>query len=201
MGNLVLIRGRLREIYMFLVGECKRVLRPFFVEFLSPLTVINYVDGPGQWGQCITVHQRTVRYPLVRYSALFLYTFSVSHCGNLHFFKKHFFHVAFFSFCLFFRVILFSCCTFFILQSCHVPFFSCCIISMFHFFVYQSFHVALLMLHSFHICTNSYCTFTRCNVFFLLSSPVADVAVCSCCTLFMLHCFNFRGVVMTTTNI
>ena len=136
MGNLVLIRGRLREIYMFLVGECRRVLRPFFVEFLSPLTVINYVDGPGQWGQCITVHQRTVRYPLVRYSALFLYTFSVSHCGNLHFFKKHFFHVAFFSFCLFFRVILFSCCTFFILQSCHVPFFSCCIISMFHFFVY-----------------------------------------------------------------
>ena len=182
MGNLVLIRGRLREIYMFLVGECKRVLRPFFVEFLSPLTVINYVDGPGQWGQCITVHQRTVRYPLVRYSALFLYTFSVSHCGNLHFFMLHSFHFA----CSFvlnsFHVALFSFCNLVMFHFFHAASFQCfiflCInLFMLHFsccihFIFALIHIALL-----HAATSSFC-------FLLLLQMLQSVpaALCSCCT-------------------
>ena len=137
MENFVLIRGRLREIYMFLVGECKRVLRPFFVRVLSPLTVINYVDGPGQWGQCITVRQRTVRYLLERYSALFLHTFSVFHCGNLHFSRSTFLC------CILFILLVFSCCTLFMLYFFHFAIFSCSIFFMLHHFSVSFFCVLI----------------------------------------------------------
>ena len=92
--------------------------------------------------QCITVPQQTTRYPFVYYSALFLCTFSVFHCGNSYFFMLHYFHVA--PFCL----VIFSCC---------IPFM---------------------------LCTISCCTFTRCNVLVLYSSPVALFA---CCNFFLLH--------------
>ena len=93
--------------------------------------------------QCITVRQRTARYPFVLQSALFLCTFSIIHCGNLYFFKLHVFHVA-----------LFSCYTFFILHHFHaalfcIVMFSCC----------TFFRVALfLRIALFHVALFSSCT-------------------------------------------
>ena len=117
--------------------------------------------------QCITVRQRTARYPFVLQSGLFLCTFSIIHCGNLYFFKLHVFHVA--PFMLpFFHTAPFPCCTFLCSNVFMLHFFSCCTL--------------------FKNCPVSYCTFTRYNVFILHSSPVALFA---CCTFFQLHFVHF----------
>ena len=92
------------------------------------------------YDQCITVHQRTARYPFVHYST-FLCTFSVFHCGNLYFFMLHFLHTAPFlccSFlcsnlcCTFFRVALFLCIEVFHVALLHVAIFSSCILLLLH---------------------------------------------------------------------
>ena len=114
--------------------------------------------------QCITVRQRTTRYPIGLYSAIFLCTFSVLHCGNLYFLMLHVFHVA-----------IFSCCTFFIRHHFHVaPFcvvmFPCCtFFCVPRFLLIALFHVALL-----HVVMCSFC------ILLLLHS--SDVAIFSCCT-------------------
>ena len=122
--------------------------------------------------QCISVRQRTARYPFVLQSALFLCTFSIIHCGNLYFFKLHVFHVA-----------LFSCYTLFILHHFHaalfcIVMFSCCTFFRVALFLRIAlFHVALL-----HVTMFSFC------ILLLLHS--SHVALLSSCTLFILQYFQ-----------
>ena len=91
----------------------------------------------------------------------------------------HVFRISLWQF-IFFHVALFSCCTLFMLHFFHFAPFSCC----------TFFRAALLF------CTISSCTFTRCDVFVLHSSPVALflVVLCSCCTI-------SRGVARGPINI
>ena len=117
--------------------------------------------------QCITGGQRMVRYPFVHYSALFLCTFSVFHCGNLYFFMLHFS----------------------VLRSFHVGLFSYGTICMLH-CLYSN----IFMLHFFSCWTlfmycTIRCTFTRCNDFVFHYFLVAVCACCSfsCCCLFIFH--------------
>ena len=120
--------------------------------------------------QCIAVRQRTADYPFVHYSSLFLCTFSVFYCGNLYFSMSHFF----------------------MLHFLHVLLFSYCAISMFHFFLQESFEVALfLCIAIFHVGILHVSIFPFCILFLLHSS---HVAFCSCCTI-------SRGLVRTPTNI
>ena len=72
---------------------------------------------------CVSVGQRTARYLFVLYSALFLCTFSVFHCGNLCFSMLYFFHIA-----------LFLCCTFSILHHFYDALF-CVVIFFMSFYV------------------------------------------------------------------
>ena len=98
------------------------------------------------------------------YNAPFLCTFSVFHCGNLYFFKLHFFHVP-----------LVLCCTFFILQRFHVALFcvvifSCCTFFRVALFLCIAlFHVAFLLVAMFSFCI-------------LLLLQFFPVPLCSCCT-------------------
>ena len=95
----------------------------------------------------------------MHYSALFLCTFPIFYFSNLYFLMLHFFYV-----------VLFSCCTFFILHHFHVALFLCSNLFMLHFFSCYTL---------FMYCTISCCTFTRCSVFVLYSSPVALFKRCS----------------------
>ena len=84
-------------------------------------------------------------------------------------------------FCAFFpyftvAIYIFSCCTFFIMHHFHVALFCVAIISCYTFFMY---------------CTISCCTFTRCKVFVLHSSPVVLIV---CCSFFFFHVTLFPEV-------
>ena len=122
----------------------------------------------GKMHKCITVRQRTARYPFLHPSALFLWTFFA-----------------------YFTLALFPCCTF-----CHVAsgvalfhkavFSSYIFVVLYHvdvapFCVLYSFHVApfLMLLHV---------TLTSCCTFFVLYS--FHVALFPCCTFFISHSFQ-----------
>ena len=104
--------------------------------------------------QCVTVRQRTARYPFVDYSAVYYF------CAFFPYFTV--------------AIYIFSCCTFFIMHHFHVALFCVAIISCYTFFMY---------------CTISCCTFTRCKVFVLHSSPVVLIVCCSF-FFFMSHYFQ-----------
>ena len=121
------------------------------------------------------------------YVALFSsFTFLCCRLFVLHFSVLHFFHFALslsstffvlYSFC----VALFLCCTFFILHSFHVaPFF---VLLCFHVVPFvHSFHVTLFfLLYIFRVALFPFYTFFILNSF--------HVALCSRCTVFMLHLF------------
>ena len=94
--------------------------------------------------QCVTVRQRTARYPFVDYSAVYYFCafFSIFHCSNLYFFMLHFFHNASFPCCTFlcsnhfmlhflyvlhyFMLHFFTRCKVFILHSSPVVRIVCC---------------------------------------------------------------------------
>ena len=118
----------------------------------------------GWFHQCITDgHQRTTRHPFVHYSALLVhffpyFTVAIYLSSCPTFFMLHFFHTTLFPYCTF------LCSDLFMLH-----FSSCCALFMY--------------------CTISCCTFT-CAMFpicILLLLHSSDVAIFSCCTLFMLH--------------
>ena len=87
--------------------------------------------------QCKTNPQRTASYPFVHYSALFLCTFSVFHCGNLYFFMLHFFHFAFSSYSTFFILHHFHVALFCVLRSFYVLLYF-----MLNFYMLQCFRLA-----------------------------------------------------------
>ena len=147
--------------------------------------------------QCITVRQRTARYPFVHYSALFLCTLSVFHCGIV------LFCVVIFPCCTFFRVAFILCVTLFHVALLHVALFSFCVFLLLH-----SSHVAiffcctLFMLHYFQRCIQDSQKHLRCRAYCCKASHFRclqglgyffHVVLFSGCTLFMLHFFMLHS--------
>ena len=141
------------------------------------------------WNQCITVHQRTIRYLFVHSSALFWCTFfrTFHSCIMLHLFSccfmLHSLHVA-----------RFLCCTHFVLDFIRVLRFHIALFTSCNFFMLYPVHVApFCVLHSthvtpflvlFHVTLTSCCTFLCCTHFVL---HFFLVAFFSYCTLFKFH--------------
>ena len=107
------------------------------------LTLLGYFEVPcSSIYQCITVRQRTARYPFVHSSALYLWTFFSPYFTLVTIFMLHFFRVTLFFCCIlvscivsmlhFFQCYNFSCCTLFVLQLFRVALFSSCTCFMFH---------------------------------------------------------------------
>ena len=114
------------------------------------------------------------------------------------FFTLRSFNVVLFSYCIlfklhYFHVALFPCST----LSCRTIF-TCCTLSMLHFFMLHFFHFAffscctLFMLHFFPVAIYSGCTLFSCSTFALLScSTLFMLLSFSYCTLYMLQFFQF----------
>ena len=124
----------------------------FFVGVLSPLTIINYVDGPGQWDQCIMVHKgRSV----IRWCAIVHYSCTLFPCFTV---AIYIFSRSTFSCCILLILLVFLCCTFFMLHFFHFAIFSCSIFFMLHhfnvFFIFLC--INLFMLHFSHVAFISY---------------------------------------------
>ena len=95
-----------------------------------------------------------------------------------------YFTVALFSCCTFSRVV--SCCTRFISHFFCVALISCLTLSVLHFFIWQSFQVALF----------SCCTLFMLHLFCVLHSFCTFSCVASCCTHFMLGFFMLHFFVL-----
>ena len=162
-------------------GKVKEVSRSylnksFFLHFLHPWKLVC----SACYDQCITIRQRTTRYPFVHPNALFLCTFFA------------YFTLALFScFLVLLHVALASCRTFSVLHSFRIWLYPYLTLSMtLYFFIWQSLAVfssslfsccTLFMLHLFVYCT----ALTSCCTFFILHS--FQVSLFLCCTLFVLH--------------
>ena len=140
--------------------------------------------------QCITVRQRTARYPFVHSSVLFLSMFCIFHSSTL-------FMLQLFSWCFMLHslhVALFLCCTHYVLDFIRVALFHIALFSSWTFFVLYPVHVApFCALHTshvspflvlLHVALITCCTFSVLP-FFMLHS--LQVSFFFCCTLFVLH--------------
>ena len=102
--------------------------------------------------QCITVCQRTVRYPFLHYKAIFLCSFSMYHSGIL-----CFFHVALSSYGTF------LCCNLFMLHHFQISLFCVWLFPSCTFFILYDFHfvsfsyIELFQVALFHVAMFSFC--------------------------------------------
>ena len=138
----------------------------------------------------------------MHYSALFLCTLSVFHCGIVLFCVVifpccTFFRVAFILYVTLFHVALlhvalFSFCVFLLLHSSHVAIFFCCTLFMLHYFQ------RYIQDSQKHLRCRAYCckaSHLRCLQGLGYASTISmlhffHIVLFSCCTLFMLHSFH-----------
>ena len=99
-----------------------------------------------------------------------------------------YFTIALFSCCTFSRVV--SCCTRFISHFFCVALISCLTLSVLHFFIWQSFQVALFSCCTFFVCCTYFAPFLALLHVALTSCWAFLCCTFSCCTFFILHSFQ-----------